>query len=169
MKFILNGDNYDVTRQNVEARLRGVAPDQIYEHAVEVNGTLFPVKQVFAVATGRDVSEFTSQRAQDVLRRLGFSDPRRTPKPGPASPADPEIAWVLELRTLAGGHQAVLLADSQDLEQLSSEVANNVGGEGTCQVRAIHPDALGGEATFTVAWRNIATASIHQRVVPAAH
>lgn len=34
MKFTLNGDPYDLDPKDVLARMRGVAPDQIYEHAV---------------------------------------------------------------------------------------------------------------------------------------
>lgn len=170
MKFILNGDNYEMTRRDVEARLHGVSPDQIYEHAVEVNGELYPVKQVFAVATGRDVSEFTSQRARDVLRRLGFEDPRRAQQnlaSGHAITEPTETVWVLELRTLAGGHQEMVLADSQDVDELQKQVAYNVGGDGSYQVQALHPDALGGEASFTIAWRNVAAASLHQRQIAA--
>lgn len=165
MKFTLNGDPYELESKDVLTRMRGVTPDQIYEHAVEVGGVLYPVKQVFAGITGRDNSEFTSQRAQDVLRRLGYVDPRRAPRagvlPGHGQPTEP--TWMLELRTNGGGHQEFELSPMQDRKELEAQLAYQVGGGGTYHLRAIHPDALGGEAIFTIAWANVAAASLHER------
>jgi hypothetical protein len=174
MEFILNGKRYELTKREVEMRLRGVRPEQIYEHAVEANGQLYPVKQVFAVATGRDVSEFTSQRAQDVLRRLGFTDPRKngsgaaTPPPPALSPALAGAGngeeWVLELRTLGGGHQEIVLVDPADVEGLKDALPSLVGTDTSSAVRGVHPDAVGREVVFLVAWRNVAAATVLRRV-----
>lgn len=122
------------------------------------------MKQVFATITGRDNSEFTSQRAQDVLRRLGFTDPRRAARVQSllATGKAPPPAWVLELRTKGGGHQEFELSHTQDLDELRAEVAYKIGGDTMYEVRAIHPDALGGETVFTIAWTNVAAASVHE-------
>lgn len=54
------------------ARLSGVEPETVREHAVLVNGTWFPVKQAFEVAVGVPQAEFISHTARRHLVALGF-------------------------------------------------------------------------------------------------
>jgi hypothetical protein len=44
----------------------------VRQHAVEIERQLYPVKEVFARATGIDVLDFNTTQARAALRRLGF-------------------------------------------------------------------------------------------------
>src|SRR5205823_1455110 len=46
--------------------------EPIQKHLVEIDGGVFPPKQVFAAVTGRARQSFTTMEAQRVLTRLGF-------------------------------------------------------------------------------------------------
>lgn len=72
MKFVVRGDEYDLTPEQVRRSMKGVSSESIQKHLVEVNGTVYPPKQVFATVSGRDRGSFTTQEAQRVLTRLGF-------------------------------------------------------------------------------------------------
>lgn len=96
IRFTLNGQRYELTREDVEARLVEVTPDAIRKHAVRVNDTWFPAVQAFEVATGIPRSEFISHTARRHLSALGFevagdvesrTTPTATAAPGPATPA----------------------------------------------------------------------------------
>ncbi|MGY2065629.1 DUF6884 domain-containing protein [Blastococcus sp. SYSU DS0619] len=73
MEFVHEGARYSLDTEAVRVALRGVAPDELRTHWVDVDGTRWPPKQVLALATGLERSAFTSHRALDVLGRLGFS------------------------------------------------------------------------------------------------
>lgn len=62
--FTLNGTRYELSSDVVEARLVGVMPEPIREHAAQVNGVWYPVKQAFEVAVGVPRSEFISHTAR---------------------------------------------------------------------------------------------------------
>ncbi|QSR24126.1 hypothetical protein CFH99_00615 [Nocardioides aromaticivorans] len=96
IRFTLNGQRYELTREDVEARLIDVTPDAIRKHAVRVNDIWFPAIQAFEAATGIPRSEFISHTARRHLAALGFEvagdiESRTTPTapaaPGPATPA----------------------------------------------------------------------------------
>jgi len=72
MQFTVGGDEYDLTKQRVLVAMRGVRGEPIQKHLVEIEGAIFPPKQVFATVTGRARTSFTTMEAQRVLRRLGF-------------------------------------------------------------------------------------------------
>jgi hypothetical protein len=72
LQFQLNGQLVDLTADDVRRRLAGVNPSTTYRHTVVVDGTAYPVKQAFAVATGISRHDFTSHRAREILSRLGF-------------------------------------------------------------------------------------------------
>ena len=44
----------------------------VRQHAVEVDGVSYPVKEVFARATGFNLLDFNTVQARGTLRRLGF-------------------------------------------------------------------------------------------------
>lgn len=71
-RFTLGGSHLKLSRSVVETRLASVSPDQVRQHAVEVNGVWYPVKQVFEIATGLPRSSFTSHEARRHLAALGF-------------------------------------------------------------------------------------------------
>jgi hypothetical protein len=68
----VGGRDFDLTKQEVEARMMGEDPELIQKHMVEVNGQMFPPKQVFGHVTGWDRATFTTMEAQRVLTRIGF-------------------------------------------------------------------------------------------------
>ncbi|MCR1782227.1 hypothetical protein KVF89_06755 [Nocardioides carbamazepini] len=103
IRFTLNGQRHELSRDDVESRLADVAPDAIRKHAVMVNGSWFPVIQAFEVATGIPRSEFMSNTARRHLAALGYEiagdvEPRTAPPvvhsavtpAAAASPRDPD-------------------------------------------------------------------------------
>lgn len=72
IEFTVNGQRLRLTRQQVVASLRDQLPEPLQTWAVEIQGRLYPVKQVMANATGLRRTDFISHRARDVLGRLGF-------------------------------------------------------------------------------------------------
>ncbi len=103
IRFTLNGQRHELSRDDVESRLADVAPDAIRKHAVMVNGTWFPVIQAFEVATEIPRSEFMSNTARRHLAALGYKiagdvEPRTAPPvvhsavtpAAAASPRDPK-------------------------------------------------------------------------------
>jgi hypothetical protein len=68
----VGGRPFDFSRQEIERRMRGVQPEPIREHLVEVLNTAYPPKQVLATVTGWDRTSFTTMEAQRVLSRVGF-------------------------------------------------------------------------------------------------
>ena len=105
--FTLNGTRYELSSEVVESRLSGVAPESIREHAVQVNGVWYPVKQAFEVGVGVRRSDFISHTARRHLSTLGFpmrgeietrdSTPTRTSAPVGTAPAPPQRKLVREL------------------------------------------------------------------------
>ena len=73
IRFTLNGQRYELAREDVEARLSDVPPDVIRKHAVRINDTWYPAIQAFEVATGVPRSEFISHTARRHLAALGFT------------------------------------------------------------------------------------------------
>lgn len=107
IRFTLNGQRYELTREDVEARLVEVTPDAIRKHAVRINGTWFPAIQAFEVATGIPRSEFISHTARRHLAALGFEvagnvEPRTTAPPlrgaaAASTPLQPAAATPVEV------------------------------------------------------------------------
>lgn len=72
MRFTVDGHSVEITHEEVSRRLNGVVPEKIQTHGARVNGTVYPVKQAVAVATGIARADFTSHAARRLLTRLGF-------------------------------------------------------------------------------------------------
>ena len=72
MKFVIGGEEYEIDRNRVERTMKKVQPESIQKHWVELLGTVYPPKQVFAEVTGRSRISFTSQEALRVFAKLGF-------------------------------------------------------------------------------------------------
>src|SRR4051812_23201835 len=68
----VGGRDFNLTKQEVETRMKGEDPELIQKHVVEVNGQLFPPKQVLGHVTGWARTTFTTMEAQRVLTRIGF-------------------------------------------------------------------------------------------------
>ncbi|MBP8882086.1 MAG: hypothetical protein KBF43_15160 [Dermatophilaceae bacterium] len=76
IEFTLNGRHYVLAKAVVEARLVGVEPRAIHEHAVLVNGEWFPSRQAFALALGLPDHLVKSRTARTKLAALGFQTRR---------------------------------------------------------------------------------------------
>jgi len=61
-----------LNRSYIVEKMKGIKPGPIQAHAVEINGTDYPIKEAFATATGLDVLDFNTNQARSVLKRLGF-------------------------------------------------------------------------------------------------
>lgn len=72
VEFVVNGQPVLLTRAQVSKTMHGVPAEPVRSHTVLVDGTTYPVKQVFHLATGVDRLDFTSAVARRQLSRLGF-------------------------------------------------------------------------------------------------
>lgn len=68
----VGGRDFDLTKHEVEHLMNGENPELIQKHQVEVNGQMFPPKQVLGHVTGWARLSFTTLEAQRVLTRIGF-------------------------------------------------------------------------------------------------
>jgi hypothetical protein len=89
VRSIVGGRPFDFTKEEIERRMRGVHPEPIREHLVEVLSTVYPPKQVLATVSGWDRTSFTTMEAQRVLTRAGFVCRR-------AGDDEGRRGWVLE-------------------------------------------------------------------------
>ena len=71
--FKINGQSFTLSPAEVVRAVRNVDPEPLREHAVSVEGRLYPAKQPFALATGLDRLDFTTNQARRQLLRLGFA------------------------------------------------------------------------------------------------
>jgi hypothetical protein len=71
-RFTVGGRPLALAPADVVAAVRGHDPEPFQKHLVEIAGTVYPPKQVFALVTGWDRASFTTNEAQRVLSRLGF-------------------------------------------------------------------------------------------------
>lgn len=70
--FTIGGQEFSLSAEDVERKLKGVEPEEVQQVYVEVLGKRYPVKQALAVSAGLIRSGFTTQMAVRVLRKLGF-------------------------------------------------------------------------------------------------
>jgi hypothetical protein len=71
-QFTVGGVQFLLSREKVEEKLRGVAPESVRELYVLVNGIQYPVKQALAEAAGLQRGMFTSHDAMRVFRKLNL-------------------------------------------------------------------------------------------------
>ena len=76
-RVTIGGQRFELRRQEVERRMRGVLAAPVKEHFVVVNGHRYPPKQVISQVTGLDRADFTTHQARRILMRLGFPAGRR--------------------------------------------------------------------------------------------
>jgi hypothetical protein len=72
MRFTLNGEQFELSPEEVLGRLSGVSPEPVRQYCVKVGSGFYPVKQAFEVASGVPRSRFTTQVAKRHLAALGF-------------------------------------------------------------------------------------------------
>lgn len=73
ISFTLAGRQFDLSEDEVRARVAQHRPESIDQYWVEIDGTRWPVKQVMALATGLGRSDFQSQNSRRLLTKLGFT------------------------------------------------------------------------------------------------
>ena len=77
MRFIISGHSYDINRENILEKTRGVPPKQFdgrNRYYVEINGSKYPIKQLIHLATGLSYTgPFGAQDAFRILKKLGFT------------------------------------------------------------------------------------------------
>lgn len=71
-EFTVAGQSVRLSPADIRKAVRGHDPGAVRTHGVLVDGTLYPVKEVLARATGLDVLDFNTNHARAILRRLGF-------------------------------------------------------------------------------------------------
>ena len=73
--FTIRGEEYNITRQDVEKVLEKSEPEPLKGRAkyyIEYNGKKYPIKQVIALVTGLPRVGFTAMDAYRILTKLGF-------------------------------------------------------------------------------------------------
>jgi hypothetical protein len=70
--LVVRGERLRLRRADVVRAVRDGDFGVVRQHAVEIERQLYPVKEVFARATGIDVLDFNTTQARAALRRLGF-------------------------------------------------------------------------------------------------
>ena len=68
----MGGERIQLRKEDVLGAVRDGPLGVVRQHAVVIEEQLYPVKQVFARATGIDVLDFNTTQARAALRRLGF-------------------------------------------------------------------------------------------------
>jgi hypothetical protein len=72
MRFIMDGESFELTPELVRSRLADQHPEEVREYWVEIGGACWPVKQALELATGAKRSRFVSTTARRHFERLGF-------------------------------------------------------------------------------------------------
>jgi hypothetical protein len=72
VELVVSGERIRLRKADVLRAVRDGPFGVVRQHAVEIGHQLYPVKEVFARATGIDVLDFNTTQARTALRRLGF-------------------------------------------------------------------------------------------------
>jgi len=72
MRFVLKRKAYELSKEEVEEKMKKVAPEVIRKHYVVIIEMKFPPKQVLGEVLGLGRVEFTTMDAVNILKRLGF-------------------------------------------------------------------------------------------------
>jgi hypothetical protein len=72
VELVVRGERLQLRKADVLSSVRNGPLGVVRQHAVEIDEQLYPVKEVFARATGIDVLDFNTAQARAALRRLGF-------------------------------------------------------------------------------------------------
>jgi hypothetical protein len=72
VRFTIEGELFNKSREDVERAMNGVQPDRIQQLAVQVNGTWYPVRQVLGKLIGRPPRTLNSGRSMGIMSRYRF-------------------------------------------------------------------------------------------------
>ncbi len=70
--FRLSGEEYRLSKTDVEEKLRNVAPRPLGKYRVSIGGIDYPPKQVVAESLDKNLVTFTTMDASRILSSLGF-------------------------------------------------------------------------------------------------
>lgn len=70
--LVVRGERIRLRKADVLRAVRNGPLGVVRQHAVEIDKQLYPIKEVFARATGIDLLDFNTTQARSALRRLGF-------------------------------------------------------------------------------------------------
>jgi hypothetical protein len=70
--LVVGGERIQLRKADVLRAVHDGPLGLVRQHAVEIEQRLYPVKEVFARATGIDLLDFNTTQARAALRRLGF-------------------------------------------------------------------------------------------------
>jgi hypothetical protein len=70
--FKLRGRRFELSREDVEERMKGVEAKSVAKYRVRIGGTDYPPKQALSVAIKQPLVEFTTMDAARILKKLGF-------------------------------------------------------------------------------------------------
>lgn len=88
MQFVMNGGRHELTREQVAETASRIVPDDPdgrHKYYAAIGGGRFPVKQLFAEATGLPRAEFVTDGARRIFRKLGI-EIREFTHPSPRPP-----------------------------------------------------------------------------------
>jgi hypothetical protein len=112
MDFILNGHSHRLDQSQVIRAVAGVAPEDVRDHGVRIEGMVYPVKQAFGLAMRMPRSDFTSHTARRHLAALGFevvaSPTPRSSLTGPTATSGDPHGWPWEGAVQAVFGQALI-------------------------------------------------------------
>jgi hypothetical protein len=69
---IVRGEKIRLKKRDVLRAIGDGSLGIVRQHAVEIRGQLYPVKEVFARASGLELLDFNTTQARSALHRLGF-------------------------------------------------------------------------------------------------
>ncbi|MFD9406049.1 SCO5918 family protein [Streptomyces sp. NPDC059989] len=73
MRFVIARYPFDLTKLEVEEKMKGVKPEAVTGASVIISRRTYPVKQVGEVITRQDRRDFTAAEVTRALARLGFT------------------------------------------------------------------------------------------------
>lgn len=88
MQFVLNGKWHELSPERVAETAGRIVPDDTdgrHKYYAAIGGRRFPVKQLFAEATGLPRAEFITNEAVRILRKLGI-EVNEFARPAPPPP-----------------------------------------------------------------------------------
>ena len=68
----IGGEQFDLTKDEVVRKIKGDNPEPIQTYGVQIQGQVYPCKQVLSRATGLPRAKFNAHQAYCVLERLGL-------------------------------------------------------------------------------------------------
>lgn len=117
----VGGRKLDITNEEVVRKMRGVKPEPVREHLVEIAGVEYPPKQVLEAVTGWNRRSYTTLEAVRVLTRVGF-DCRRTSDDEPAPTLSKAAFQAADVEQRLSELEAALAVAQAAIARLSNRV-----------------------------------------------